>query len=283
MKTRLLMLGMLLTLATSVLAQEESIIYKELDSVICPTTRSCYNSQLTSDKSGNTLLTAHPRYLLLDFDENGEYDFIISWIPYKLWHIVASTWGEWWFCRRSIYQTGQVIPIIPNWYPQPQTDYDPMFSFEEDYSGDSLYIALRKPIAADSYVYAWVMFSIDAGPFVNNNWPYGRCTIHCYAYCNIPDYPLRFGQTCLDWQVQENENQQKYRISPNPAEDKLTIRGSDIVAAELFTPSGQRVNVGNRQSVDVYQFNLDDLPAGIYVVRIIDADGNIHSEKVVKQ
>ena len=286
MKTRLLILGLLLSMATSVFAQEGSIIYKELDSTIYSTYRFFHNSQITDDKNGDgiaeSILRSH-RYLEIDFDEDGEYDYVIAWIPYKWWHIRTYSMGEWWFGRQDTYETGQSISYINIWVPAPQHSQDPMYTFEWGYSFDSVYIALRKPVGEDSYVYSWVMFSIDAGPFTNHNWPYGRCTIHSYAYCTIPDYPLRFGQTCLDWQVEENVNQQRYRISPNPAEDKFTIRGSDIAAAELFTLSGQRVYVGNKQSENVYSFNLEGLPAGIYVVRITDNDGNIHSEKVVKR
>ena len=286
MKTKFLILSLLLSMATTALAQDGSIIYKELDSTIYSTYRLFHNSQITDDENGDGIAkVAHigPRYLQIDFDEDGEYDYVIAWIPYKWWHIRTYSMGEWWFCRHGIYETGQLIHPITLWLPAAQHDTDPMFTFEDGFSGDSLYIALRKPVGEDSYEYAWVMFSIDAGPLVNNNFPYGRCTIHSYAYCTIPDYPLRFGQTCLDWQVEENINQQRYRISPNPAEDKFTIQGSDIAAAELFTLSGQRVYVGNKQSDDIYLFDLDDLPAGIYVVRITDNDGNIHSEKVVKR
>ena len=234
------------------------------------------------DISASSYFGLNSRFFI-DFDQDGANDYFIAWSAYKEWHIISYSLGEWWFCDKNNYKKGRPIPPIFPWYPRPQSDYAPMYTFPYGFSGNSRYIALRKPVGEDSYVYAWVMLSVEAGPFPYANWLQGKCTIHSYAYCTIPDYPLCFGQTSLDWQVEENEEKNKYSLYPNPAENRFVLLGSDIVSAELFSLLGQHVSVGNRQGDDVYHFDLDGFPAGLYVVRITDTHGNIHSEKLMKR
>lgn len=286
MKTRLLILGMLLSMGITILAQEGSIIYKELDSVIYASDRFFGDMNLDVEKNGDISTSScfglNSRFFI-DFDEDGANDYFIAWTAYKEWHIISYSLGEWWFCDNNNYNEGQPIPPISPWCPKPPSDYAPMYTFPYGFSGNFRYIALRKPIGMDSYLYSWVMLSVEAGPFPYANWLKGKCTIHSYAYCTIPNYPLRFGQTSLDWQVGENEELHKYSLYPNPAEDEFVLLGSDIVSAELFNLSGQLVSVGDRHGDDVYHFDLNGLSSGLYVLRITDAHGNIHSEKLMKR
>jgi len=102
------------------------------------------------------------------------------------------------------------------------------------------------------------------------------------AYCTIPNYPLRLGQTSFDWDVAENEANYFSNIHPNPTTGLVTITGKDLKQAEVFNALGQCVATaqgeGERLTVDI-----SALPAGIYFVNVTDEDGKKCVRKVVKQ
>ena len=75
-------------------------------------------------------------------------------------------------------------------------------------------------------------------------------------------------------------------ISPNPAQDHIKITLSDDMALplryEVMTTSGQRVEVGSHGSAQALSIAVDRLASGMYLVRMMDSQGNIWIGKWVK-
>lgn len=73
-------------------------------------------------------------------------------------------------------------------------------------------------------------------------------------------------------------------IYPNPASDVLTIESvQDINSIYIYNITGQMINSYNQ--VENHQLNIDitSLPAGIYIVSLIDKNNQIVSKKLIKQ
>lgn len=68
------------------------------------------------------------------------------------------------------------------------------------------------------------------------------------------------------------------KVYPNPATEVIYIE-NEAAKAQMFTLAGQQVFAGeNVNSIDV-----KDMPAGIYMLRTTDAQGNIANTKIVKK
>ena len=136
-------------------------------------------------------------------------------------------------------------------------------------------ICLRNKIG-DDYYYAWV--KTDGG--WNNNRRVYAC-VEEFAYCSIPNYPLRWGQTSLTEGIDEATTAFA-TIHPNPTTGLVTITGANLRQAEVLNMLGQKVlsmqGEGNELRVD-----LATLPAGVYFVNVTDEEGRKCVRKVVKE
>lgn len=75
----------------------------------------------------------------------------------------------------------------------------------------------------------------------------------------------------------DDVNTTNISVYPNPANDVLNIRGENISEVELIDVNGRIViNERNAESL-----NIGSLPAGVYMVRVVTAEG-IFTQKVVK-
>lgn len=72
-------------------------------------------------------------------------------------------------------------------------------------------------------------------------------------------------------------NQITYRVFPNPATTQITISG-DVNRIELFDITGKRLMNTNNATLDI-----SNLAIGLYMIRIIDNNNNISTQKVVKK
>ena len=73
-------------------------------------------------------------------------------------------------------------------------------------------------------------------------------------------------------------------VYPNPVNDILNIRLKGITGTSsirLFDSNGKQVLSGIAVSEN-YQFNMQYLPAGVYLLQVISSNGKIISTKVVK-
>lgn len=74
------------------------------------------------------------------------------------------------------------------------------------------------------------------------------------------------------------EIKNRVKVYPNPVVSVLNIE-AEVVTARLFSLSGQEVvSVANSSEI-----NVADVPAGIYVLNVVTADGEVLNEKVIKK
>ena len=137
-------------------------------------------------------------------------------------------------------------------------------------------IGLRHCDGQDCY-YGWMEFEED-----RNNDPTVLFHISRICYCTIPNYPLQWGQTSLEWDVDENKDEARVTLHPSPTTGLVTVMGKDLKSAEVVNMLGQHVakaqGEGERLTVDI-----SSLPAGIYFVNITDSEGRKCVRKVVKE
>ena len=74
-----------------------------------------------------------------------------------------------------------------------------------------------------------------------------------------------------------SQNNLEVALYPNPVNDLLNIETAlEIQSIEIYNIQGQKVMSSNQK-----QINVSDLAAGVYMVRIQDADNNIATKKIV--
>jgi hypothetical protein len=70
-----------------------------------------------------------------------------------------------------------------------------------------------------------------------------------------------------------------FTMYPNPASDIVNIEmETEVKIVEVYSIHGQRL-----QSVTTKTFYLDNLPQGVYLVRVEDVFGNVSSQKLIKK
>lgn len=140
------------------------------------------------------------------------------------------------------------------------------------------YAGIRKPVDG-GYCYGWISYSFDIDEaHLDDCW----LILHEYVYCNVPNYPLRIGQTSFNWNMEENQADVFASIYPNPAKHRLSIEGNNLRDAELFSMTGQRLATGQFEGGSI-TMDLTDLSPGLYLVRITDEDGRNSIQKLVKE
>lgn len=102
------------------------------------------------------------------------------------------------------------------------------------------------------------------------------------AFCTIPNYPLRWGQTSLTEGIEENEAVASASIYPNPANATITITGESLRQIEITNMLGQRVATHQAEGPQA-TIDISALPTGIYFVGITDENGKRCVQKVVKE
>ena len=68
------------------------------------------------------------------------------------------------------------------------------------------------------------------------------------------------------------------KVYPNPATEVIYIE-NEVAKAQMFSLAGQQVFAGE----NVSKIDVKDMPAGIYMLRTTDAQGNIANTKIVKK
>ena len=129
-----------------------------------------------------------------------------------------------------------------------------------------------------AYYYGWFKMSCH----YNHDSGLNEINIDKIAFCTVPDYPLLWGQTSLNTDVDESESTDFATIHPNPTTGLVTITGKDLKQAEVLNMLGQRVanatGEGERITIDI-----SSLPTGIYFVNVTDKEGRKCVRKVVKE
>ncbi len=97
-----------------------------------------------------------------------------------------------------------------------------------------------------------------------------------FTYSFTIDFPLKY---------EEIYGIKAIEINPNPANDKVSLKGKDISngAIMLFNTIGQQIKVDTRIiSNDEVELNISDLPSGIYMINS-SMNGEVYSEKLIIQ
>ena len=144
---------------------------------------------------------------------------------------------------------------------------------------------VRKIINDTTFCYGWFDFDfISACGFVGSGQAYEYKYYACIkdkAYCTIPNYQLRWGQTSIT-AIEENDNNSFASIHPNPTAGLFTIEGNDLKRAEVFNTLGQIVATEDSQGEQI-SIDIRSLPTGIYLVAITDSENRKCVHKVVKK
>ncbi|NJN77003.1 MAG: T9SS type A sorting domain-containing protein [Saprospiraceae bacterium] len=81
--------------------------------------------------------------------------------------------------------------------------------------------------------------------------------------------------------IENNDfNAKPVSVYPNPVKDILIIENA-IGSAILYNSTGQQIRQFNITS-NRFEVNLDDLPTGLYNLRIAKSDGKVVTKQVVK-
>jgi hypothetical protein len=135
--------------------------------------------------------------------------------------------------------------------------------------GDS-YIGTTFKIGTSKY-YGWILVSSTGGAA-------GIITVKSYAYNNVADQSINTGQTTLGI---DGFSLIKYNIFPNPVNDIFTINSylnTTEFKVSIIDINGKIINLTSSNDL----FNISQLNAGIYFIRIEDNQGNSEIKKVVK-
>ena len=88
-----------------------------------------------------------------------------------------------------------------------------------------------------------------------------------------PDY-----DACT-WEAVEETKESEISIYPNPANDKVVIKGVEASEVQVYNALGQLVKtVRGTNEVD-----LSGLVEGVYLLRIMDAEGKVYTNKITIQ
>lgn len=87
--------------------------------------------------------------------------------------------------------------------------------------------------------------------------------------------------------VQKEKMVSPVKVYPTVFKDRLTIEapaGQQFIQAELFTVTGQRVFFKRLEKADKAILHPgQNLPKGLYLLRLQDAAGKMHQYKVIKE
>jgi len=142
------------------------------------------------------------------------------------------------------------------------------------------YVSLKHQ-TPDGWCYGWIDMNMYV--YVELGYYHFYVTAFRMAYCDIPNYPLRVGQTDLYNEVTtENAPQNLISVYPNPTDGQFTIMGKDLRSAEVHNALGQCVATTQGEDGQLF-FDLSGQPAGVYFVNVTDKEGRKCARKVVKQ
>ena len=229
----------------------------------------------------------------IDLDQDGTIDFKMYidrlYSGSARYVFVSSSW-EFRICFNSIYSYGYMdendtIVPYPRW--SSANDAYELLWYPLDTHFMEFYMGFRKTVY-DEHYYAWAKIYMNRNPDGQGYHPshgyfdivYAYCD--AMAYCTIPDYPLRWGQTSLTESIDETGATVFATLHPNPTTSLVTITGENLRQAEVLNMLGQKV-LSVQGEGDELRINMTALPAGVYFVNVTDSEGRKCVQKVVKE
>ena len=256
MKTRkLTLLATLLLAMASTFAQEGGIIYTQYEPDRC----------VESERY-------HTFTINMDIDGDGVKDCGVQMDFWRLIYFDFLLYDGWERCNRNFDDESDTIVSGPHrWFRDGWT-----------ITADAT-VGLRKVVNDTTVYYGWLRLTYQD----LTNWelipPYEKeiVCVHDMAFCTIPNYPLRWGQTSLTG-IEENGSAAFATVHPNPTTGLVTIVGENLNQADVVNMLGQCVATVQGKGKTL-QIDISSLPAGIYFVRITDDEGRKCTHKVVKE
>ena len=260
---RIAFLAIILLSFLSVKAQEGEIIFTDFEPDLC------ISVQTAPIMPHDTIY--------VDFTNDGVADFKVFFIMVSTgtiypYNIVVDGYDR--------TQRGEYDTIVPSeTYPWFTGGYY-CWSIENPTFFDEI-VGVKKIVDGNNY-YAWVRLYSEriphgGGVVFDKMWTY----VDKFAYCTIPDYPLRWGQTSLDDDIAEHYAA-NIMVYPNPTTGIINVSGENITAIEVVNIMGQTMLKkncdGDEANVDISSFT-----PGIYFVKVGMNDGNEFSEKIIKE
>lgn len=222
--------------------------------------------------AGNVLPNYNPDLFYVDFDRDGENEFyfIGNWddiVTMMVGFHPVDLWGSFW--QITPCDKGDVIADLQDGWR-----YTDQYFYQQNRPRTN---ALRHKVGEDFY-YGWYEASVTWDPDDHTR---ATATLYKMAYCTIPNYPLRYGQTSLT-DTDEYDAELFADISPNPTTGTIVITCLKPHRVELFNIQGQCIT--SQQSLDnSLSIDLGNLPAGLYFVNVTDEKGQKTVKKIVKQ
>lgn len=275
MKKLVLILTWLAVTAINCLAQQGEIIYTNFEPDLSIEELSPYDSHDT---------------LGVDLDQDGTIDFkmfIEAQYPTQVRYVYVTSSWDFRYCYNSIYSYGYMdendtlIPYptwaVANsiwellWHPDQYMEF--IMGFRKTVDGGSLYAW------AKIYMYR----NLNGNGYEPGAGEFDIVSTYCddMAFCTVPDYPLRWGQTSLNDGLEDNSAKAFASLHPNPTSGSVTITGEKLKQAKVFNMLGQQVLSINGEGNEL-QIDMAALPAGVYFINVTDEEGRKCLRKVMK-
>lgn len=138
-------------------------------------------------------------------------------------------------------------------------------------------------VAASS---VWLMREIDMRALDVNDKEavYLRLTVDsataAAGTCSIDNVVL-YGEPLDYTDIQQFVPQSGFVIYPNPASESVTVAGENMSEIRMYNTVGKMVARYKVSSETKYSFSVEQLPAGLYCVTVIDRDGRMNTRKIV--
>lgn len=222
-----------------------------------------------------------PDSILLDFDNDDKNDFAITIFYQREIIIKQHPLNGWeWRTKLSSFVADSLVSSAP--LPSPPSGW-------KTYSlpvKNTMMVGVRKVVNDSTIYYGWFNeIWIDSTILGINNGGTPRIKeyvcVHDMAFCTIPNYPLRWGQTSLT-SIEENNEASFASLHPNPTNGQVTITGENLRQAEVFNTIGQKV-LNTKGEGNELRIDMAALPAGVYLVTVTDEEGRRCVRKVVKE
>ena len=272
---KLLNLIFALLAITSVRAQQGEILYREFDPPL----------EIVQNIYGPAQL------LELDFDGDGEADHRFYGessdnLEWHEWNLLEASFNGW--ETRLVYldendpytydENDTIIPNAPNGW---RHDPDFVYYYYPNLSANGIFhetYGIHKVID-DKNFYGWYHGYGTEGSLYSGG-PYEfRVYIDKIAFCTVPNYPLRYGQTSLCEGLEETTTTTFAAIHPNPTTDQVTLglEQEGDFSVSVFDANGNLILTERNTAV----VSFKDRPAGLYHI-VVKQNGQRWSRKIIK-
>jgi hypothetical protein len=174
----------------------------------------------------------------------------------------------------ALSSASSICDTLSTWYTADKPGTLALGSSLGNWVGQSnKYLALKLIVGSNTY-YGWARLDVDASS--------ASFTIKDYAYQSTPNACIEAGQIVLG--IPEHSTQYRFSIFPNPALSTTNIQTTghlNNASLNIFNMYGQRVKQVNHLSGQSHIVSLDNLPSGLYFIRLSEENKIIAEEILI--